>query len=474
LVRLSKIAIKFADQLLEMHQSGNYHILDLFYTYIGFILKYGGHAGRKDLRLIEKWQLEDMTMCIWNEKIDYTRETLETALNKSRRSGKTEGATLLAVFFALLNYEVKWRSAYMKQQKEAKIWLSLNPFVDRINNQDNLVYLRGSSYYPIDIAVLSPGNVTGVECDVAMFDEGGWVFKNLQLYDAYRNSRPMVAPSNFKHIIHFSTPARYSAFQEAWAYLKNREERLQTQLTVLRTWKDCPWITEEFIEEERQANLDCPWYIGQNYEGEWVVYGGAVFSNFYDVNDSINVSDELYDMFREARPTHGGVDWNGEFTKHFLVLGKPMDNIIFILDEIKFLNIEYLKNFDYRFLSIEVEDEDPFSMPYANECKALGLKVNYFGWNDTMKMERVRYIQTRKTIIDKAKCPTVWKNFQEAALDPKHRNPMLEKRPDQHGLDGALHMCHAGEGILTVPAHIKQRLQQRSGWGDAGKYAPMY
>ena len=139
MVRLSKVAIKFADQLLELYESNQYHILDLFAMYIGFLLRYGGDAGRKNLRLIEPWQYKDMVMCIWNEKVDYTIEPLETVWNKNRRSGKTEFATVLAVFFALLNMEVKWRSAYMKQQKEAKIWLSLNPFVKKINHQENLI-----------------------------------------------------------------------------------------------------------------------------------------------------------------------------------------------------------------------------------------------------------------------------------------------------------------------------------------------
>lgn len=449
--RLSKIAVRVAEQLLDMWESGKYHILDLFRMYIGFILKYGGHAGRKDLRKMTKWQLEDMIMSIWNDKIDYTKSTLETVWNKNRRSGKTEAATLIAVFCALLNYEVKWRSAYMKQQKEAKIWLKLNPFVDHINNMENLVYLKGHSYYPIDVAVLSPGNVTGVECDVAIFDEGGWVFKNLQLYEAYRNARPMVAPSDFKHIIHVSTPARYSAFQEAWDYSRTREEKLETKLTVLRTVDDCPWISTEFIEEERLAHIDCPWYVDQNFYGIWVVYGGAVFTNFYDINDSTNVTDAEYDQFRHSKPDYGGVDWNGEFTKHYLELGKILPNYIFFLDEQKFTDINFLKKFDYRYMSIEVEDDDPFSSPYADDCKKIGLPVNYFGWNDETKMQRAHFIQSRKSIVDKVKCKVLWKNMQEAALDQQSRNAKMEKRTDQHGIDAGMHMCHAGHNYLTLP-----------------------
>lgn len=471
MVSLSKIAIKFADQLLELYESGQYHILDLFRMYIGFLSMYGGHAGRKDLRLITDWQMKDMLMSIWNDKIDYTREPLETVWNKNRRSGKTEGATILAIFFALLNKEVKWRSAYMKQQKEAKIWFSLNPFVRKINNQENLVYLYGNSYYPIDIAVLTPGNVTGVECDIAMFDEGGWVFKGLQLYEAYRASRPMVAPSDFKHIIHFSTPARSSAFQEAWDEVQSFAHERNTTLTVLRTWEDCPWITPEFLAYEERMNSDCPWYIDQNYKGIFVVYGGAVFSNFYDINDSVHVSDELYDWFRKARPSHGGVDWNGEFTKHYLGLYKITDDYIFALKEIKFLDISLLKKYE-REVSLELEDNDPFSAPFANDAKQLGLLCNYFGWNDENKMERVRQVKARTVIVDKKECPTLWRNLQEAAYDQTSRLPKLEKRPDQHGLDDMLHAMHAGEGVLTVPPHLKKRMQQK--WGDNQKYSSPY
>jgi len=182
---------------------------------MGFLIKFGGHTPKHDMRRVTTWQMKDMEMAIWNDKIDYTKIPLETVHNKNRRSAKTKDATRLAVFFALLNKEVKWRSAYGAQQTMAKFWYLLNPFVHKINHQENNVYIRGPTNYPINLGILSPANVTGVECDVAMFDEGGWVFKHLKLYEAYKNARPMVAPSDFKHVIHFSTPARYSAFQEA-------------------------------------------------------------------------------------------------------------------------------------------------------------------------------------------------------------------------------------------------------------------
>lgn len=441
MVSSSRLATKFAIQLLDMWESGQYHILDLFRMYIGFLVKFGKYNEKHDMRRVTAWQMKDMEMAIWNDKIDYTKIPLETVHNKNRRSGKTKDATRLAVFFGLLNLEVKWRSAYMRQMVMAKSWFLMNPFVRQIKYIDNSVHLYGPSIYPIDLAILSPANVTGVECDCVFFDEGGWVFEHLRLYHAYQNARPMVAPSSCKHIIHFSTPARSTAFHEAWVSIQSLEIELGTTLTVTRTDVDCPWITPEFVEYERQMNIDCPWYVNQNYKGIWVVYGGAAFNNFYDVRDILHVPKKIRDNWSEIIPDMGGVDWNGPDTKHYLDLGKVTPKYVFIKEELKFTDIEFLKRYMHN-VSLEMEFDDPFSNQFADTAKEKGIIGNYFGWDMAAKMERVRQINTRTTIIDKIKCPVTFKNFEEAALDKKYRIAALEKRPDQHGLDASLHMVH--------------------------------
>lgn len=424
-----------------MWESGNYHILDLFRMYMGFLQIFGKYNAKHDMRRVTAWQMKDMEMSIWNDKIDYTKIPLETVHNKNRRSGKTKDASRVATFFGLLNLEVKWRSAYLKQQTMAKYWYLMNPFVQKINYIDNAVHLFGPSIYPIDLAVLTPGNVTGVECDCAFFDEGAWVFKHLRTYQAYQNARPMVAPSNCKHIVHFSTPARYSAFQDAWDSVEALERKLGTKLTVLRTDADCPWITPEFVEYERLMNIDVPWYVDQNYKGIWVVYGGAVFSNFYDVNDVLHVPKEIRDGWSEIQSDMGGVDWNGEETQHYLNLGKVTPEYVLIKEERKFTDINFLKRYMNE-VSLEMECDDPFSNVYADTAKELGIIGNYYGWDIAHKMERVRQVQARIVIMDKTKCQTTWKNFQEAALDKTQRMAVLKKRADQHGLDATLHMVH--------------------------------
>ena len=431
--------------------------------YIGFISKFGGHVGKsgekgsKDLRLITPWQLEDMEKAIWNDKIDYTEDLLEIIWNRSRRSAKTENASELAVFAGLLNKEVKWRSCYMPQQKEAKVWFSLNPFVTGVNDYKGEIHLCGG-YYPIDLAVMTFANVSGVECDWAFFDEGGWVFRHLKLYEAYKQARPMLSSSAFKHLLHFSTPAKSTAFAEVWDYLKIEEEKYDTQFTFLRTADVCPWISPKFIAREREIHADCPWYIEQNYYGVFVVPGGAVFNNYYDVNDKLHISDELYDRFRNAVPGHGGVDWNVETTQHYLVLCYIDPDYIFVKKEIKFWDINILKKYE-REISLELEDDDPYSNQFADNAKELGIRCSYFGWKEATKMERVRQVKNRIVIIDRGECPKVWQNFMEAGytMSTQTRLPILEKRPDQHGLDCVLHATHVGSRQYTKARLIGQR-----------------
>lgn len=407
---------------------------------MGFLKLFGKHTPKYDIRRTTAWQMKDMEMAIWNDKIDYTKVPLETVQNKNRRSGKTKDNSRVAVFFDLLGLEVKWRSCWTKQLTMAKFWFLMNPFVREIKYVDNSVHLIGPTYYPIDLSVLTPANVTGVECDVVFFDEGSWAVKGLQLYNAYRNARPMVAPSLCKHIVHFSTPAQNTAFEEAWIEAKIEEELLGTKLTVLRTDVDCPWITPEFVESERVKHRDVPWFVDQNYKGIFVVYGGAVFTNYLDVRDP-RVPKEIREHWDEIEVDLGGVDWNVEKTKHYLILGKVTPLYVFVKEELKFWDIKFLKNYMNN-VSLELEDDDPFSNAYADTAKEMNIKANYFGWDMAHKMERVRQLQMRTVIIDKSKCPDTFRNFQQAAHDEKYRLPVLKKMPGQHGLDGTLHMVH--------------------------------
>jgi len=58
----------------------------------------------------------------------------------------------------------------------------------------------------------------------------------------------------------------------------------------------------------------------------------------------------------------------------------------------------------------------------------------------------------------------------EASYDQKERLPKLEKRTDQHGLDGLLHAIHDRSGVIYSPKHVKKVRQL---FGGDGKQNPL-
>jgi len=88
----------------------------------------------------------------------------------------------------------------------------------------------------------------------------------------------------------------------------------------------------------------------------------------------------------------------------------------------------------------------------------MGLNVKYMPWDASgyEKQDRVAQLCSRKIVINKRTCPTTWKNLIEAGLDKMSRLPKLEKRTDQHGLDGLLHAIHDSTGVVVIPSRFKE------------------
>lgn len=437
----------FKRQLLEEYERTG-DIIRCFRIYLGFLKEFAAD----DYAEFTKWQESAMIMSVYNEKVDTKNEVLETLWNWCRRAGKSRGLTILGVFFSLLDKDVIWRAPHTDQLQQAGKWFRKNPFVKEVSiSYKNAVEIYASP--EINIGVLSEGKVASRECDILIFDEGGWVFKDKQVYIYYKNSRPMIAASDFKHIIHASTPARYTAFHEEYNSLRKLEKEYDTRFISVRTWEDCPWITEKWIELEREKHSDTPWYIDQNYNVMFVVYGGAVFDNV------IEVGDPDYPQFDkgvldQVIPTHAGVDFNGDPTKHFIVTLNYNDRYVYVLDEIKFLELSKL--FDYQNLSLELED-GLFNEQFTDQTKRMGLKCIYNAWNEADKHKRVQELRNRKIVIDKARCPITYKNLMEAAYDQRKRLPRLEKRTDQHGLDALLHGIHEKGGKVYINKQKSKR-----------------
>lgn len=464
------VCIQFKKQLLELYNSGT-PIIKLFDYYLGFLM---AHALNDRYRAYTHWQLKDMHMSIYNEHIDVFREVLETAWNYTRRGGKSRNLTVVGVFWSLLDKLVIWRSPHSDQLGQCSEWFGMNPFVEKVVLHSNEIRIYNSP--TINISVLSPGRVASREAHCLIYDEMGWCFKHLALYEYYKASRPMIAASDFKHILHASTPARSTVFHEEWEKLEELEYRLGTQFTSIHDCDDCEWITPEWVEQERLANINCPWYVDQNYYCKWVVYGGAIFTKI------IRMGDSRYPQFPAGYTgpsdwdIFGGVDFNGENVQHYLVLSKYTDKYVFVLEEIKFLNLwlleEYVNGFKnergiqtLKEVSLELEDA-LFNTQFTDQTKRMGLDCMYQEWNEDIKQNRVNELQRRTIVIDTEKCPLTYKNILEAGYDENSRLPKIKKRIDHHGLDALLHCIHGTSGQINVAKSTREQ----NNWVKKYKY----
>jgi len=420
--------------------------------YLGFLRKHADPLGTRDknkIALWTPWQIKDMEMCIYNDKINPEKEVLQNTILRSRRSAKSRDGTTLAVFWALLGYDVAWRAPIGGQLNKAGFWFSRNPFVKDVRLKDRKIMFASSLCHEIDIAPLTPGSTVGDDCDCMFYDELGEVLKHLQTYLLYLKSRPMVGNSDFKHITNFSTPWRDTAFQDAWEITKKLEQQYDTVLTSSHDADDCPWLTEEFLASERE-NYPA-WYIDAMYYCQWTVPYGAVFEKIIVVGDP-KYPHITKKWLESIKPKYIGVDFNaGDRDKpHYLLTINYDDDYIYVLDEHKFTDLQFL--FDLKWVNYSMELEDGlWNSQFTEQTKSMGLTCIYFEWNESQKMERVQDVRNHWVIIDKERAPLTYQNLVNAGYDHNSRLVKLEKRTDQHGLDCLLHAKHPLGGKVYTP-----------------------
>lgn len=463
----------FKKIMLEDYEDHDQDIIRSLLSYIGFIMEYSP----KEYNKFTQWQIDDMCMSTHNDKVDVTKLALETLWRYTRRGGKSQKLTALASFAALMDLKVVWRATFTDQLGQASEWFNMNPFVreNKITSQNKIGIYNSPN---INISVLSEAKIASRGADWLFYDEGGWCFNDHKKHEYYVASRPMIAASGFKRITHASTPAKQTAFHEAALFLEREEFKLKTKLQSWHPWGDCSWISKEWVDQERELHADCPWYVDQNYEALWVIYGGAVFTNIILEGDSHH-PEFPYGFLENMRVVNGitnwGVDFNGEDTQHFRIGIIFDDYYVYVLEETKFLDLWELDKLEG---SIEVE-EGLFNTPFTDQLRRMGLNVLYAAWGgkgkwdinkqqnyDTKKQGRVNALQRRKIVINKETCPTVYNNLVSAANDKNSRLPKLAKRPDQHGLDGLLHAIHENTGVVVVSNRSRRnKRSSRIKWG---------
>src|ERR1019366_5345786 len=132
----------------------------------------------------------------------------------------------------------------------------------------------------------------------------------------YRSVRPMLAVSRGR-LVALSTPfGRRGWFYEEWSGT-GPWDRVQI------TWRDCPRITADFIEEERRA-LGPAW-VAQEYETTFTALEGLVYPEFPSA---------LVDVVpRLSGRTVGGIDfgWRNPFAPLWGTL--DADDVLWITGE---------------------------------------------------------------------------------------------------------------------------------------------
>jgi len=423
-----------------------------FLSYLGFIEKLGCDF----IKDKTEWQLEDFKKAIFNHKCMWHR---------TRRGGKTLGLTLIAVFYSLINFgwrankgKVIWRAPHTDQLQQAQEWLARNPFVQYINNQNDVYVFVGRL---IDMACLSDGKAASKGASVMIEDEYRDVYKGLKMYDIAGRAEAIVSEGLRDHtrLLSASTGCRLTYFHNQylggeWVYCRH-------------SYKECPWITEEYVESIRKEHPDDPYFVQQEFEAVWVARGDTAYRNIYIVDTKAKTvtnnentwkfGDHPFFPLNWQFPyeNKGGLDWNDN-AGHYLVLGSEDDEAIYCNREIVFRTVSELKAYSFQF-DIEVES-GPFEINIVNSRKAsqIGCRVRYQYWLEQVIATRFKKSMSKMIIIDRWRCMTTLLNLNEAVFDENARESKLKKRPDQHGLDALLHMIHKRFKRMKPLKHSEQ------------------
>jgi len=409
-----------------------------FCTYINFLNSFGCEY----LTEMSKWQLDDYKRAISGHK---------TMWHRNRRAGKTLGLSNLAVFFSIIDFgyrankgKVVWRAPASDQLSQAQEWLRQNPFVTWISGENDVQVLMSKQ---IDMACLSAGKAASKGAAVMIEDEYRDVYKGLKMYDIAGRAEDMVAegPNETRRMISASTGCRLTYFHDQymsgeWDYCRHN-------------YKECPWITEEYVESKRKEHIEDPYFVDQEFNAIWVARGDTAFRNIFvvDMESKTVMHNENTFKFGDhpffplnwvfPSPRKGGVDWN-ESAGHYLVIGSIDDEAIYVNFERVLTTIPELKAYGHQY-KIEVESGPfPMNVSCTAEAHALGVLCTDMWWYPKVIAERLKTLSRKMIIIDRYKAAATLTNLQEAVYDENARETKLKKRSDQHGLDALMHMVH--------------------------------
>jgi hypothetical protein len=430
-------------------------ILKSYQFYINFVKKYGQSV---DLKRIERFQYEDMVMAITNQEVVWLR---------TRRGGKTRDLSLVNGFWIIVDKDPIWFTPQSDQQKQAIQYFLANPFYSHMKL--DYVYFHGCKN-SIEISNLTLGKSASKGKDCITYDEGAKVPKGQLVYDYYKFSRVIIAGKLWegdKHILSASTAARNSAIEEEYELMKT----IHPELISIHPYKDCWWISEDWIKQEELANMGDPWFVDQEYRTLFVNRGGSIFPELFDI--------EFKDIPQDLESLYGA-DFGG--TDHIIEVKLDHDNKrIYICDESE-VDLEVHPNaLDHlRGSKFEAEGGTLYNSDPKHGAKCLVLQTRIGALpvpiSDKWIHERLTIAKSYQIYIDRKRTAGIYNDLKLAIYDLDGTYLKNKKYPC-HWLDAFFHAIGANRRQYfnestsnNNRAIIRRQEQQRLRDQNRGKY----
>lgn len=421
-----------------------------FSFYINFVRKY---AKSVDLKRIEPFQFQDMLMAILNQECMWLR---------TRRGGKTRDLTLVNIFWVIIGKDPIWFAPQSDQLKQAHQYFMANPFWKSTTN--DYVYIHGCDK-TLETSNLTLGKSASKGKDCITYDEGAKIPKGYLIYDYYKFSRVIIAGKLWegdKHILYASTAARNTAIEEEYLLLQT----IAPDLISMHTYKDCWWISEEWVDQERAANLNDPWFVDQEYLTLFVNRGGTIFDNVNLM--SIKDMQEL-----GLRVQKIGVDINQTEMVAFIA---QLGNDIFILAEGEYNWLHdtdiynFIRPFSYvttRGITWQIDphfEMEIEAMGY-NEKLATWMSINIpncvlnYEWDDEAKGDRVHLAKSGRIFADPSHTPFIYQDLINAIYHKFKKGYVKDNAHPCHWLESFLHAIGADVGKFIQPSEPTQAIE---------------
>ena len=288
---------------------------------------------------------------------------------------------------------------------------------------------------------LTEGKARSRRIDAAYFDEESDADET-----AYDASEGTFSVSNFAMIRHGSTPKKGTLFEK-------NIRRLKAEGAVISVlpWQDLPHIKIAYIARMKKKHPG--WYFRQEYECSFEAPMGAVFGNVVEGDYTDLLKQQRTDNHKQYN--HYGLDWNPS-AGHWLGGTRLSDDMtqLFVIME-KNLGTDLATVLNYLF---QLHELHPKSIV---EIEDGGTNTGFCDALETMARERnidLDWIVRRewdsqgKNKMNSITCtfdstirvnpeitPEIAWWLARAHWDENADEPKLEKDPDQHPLDCALH-----------------------------------